>query len=61
MPKSTNRGGSAPGLHRPLPEETYLGLPDRAALTDYVVERDRQQRVKDDKSMPPKVVTRRKV
>ena len=61
MPRSDSREASAPGLHRPLPERPYLGVPDLSLLREYVLERDEQCRVRDDTSMPPKIVVRDEV
>ena len=61
MPKSGSRGTAAPGQRRPMPGPTTFGLPEDGSFQKFLVERDLQHRVRNDRSMEPRVVVRDEV
>ena len=61
MPKSTNRGASATGNRRVGGEAPLFGLPLDHKVIEYGHERNLQRRIRDDRTMEPKIVVRDEV
>ena len=61
MPKSGSRGTAARGLKRPVPGPTTFGLPKDGSFQRFVVERDIQRLMRDDKNAEPRIVVRDEV
>ena len=61
MPKSGSRRTSAPELKRPVKGPTAFGLPEDSSFRKFLVERDLQRRIRNDRSAEPRIVVRDEV
>ena len=61
MRKSTYSGTAASGTRRVVGEAPPFGLPSDRAMTEFRHDRDLHRRVKDDLTIPAKVVVREEV